>query len=193
MNGEDKILNRIKSDCDENIRAIEQEAQAECDKILNEAKLRIEQNEKENSAKVLAGIAQINAGAKSKVELEIRNAILKKRREDIDNTVDMVYNKLLNLDGKDYFEALYKLASSLKGSKGVVYLNNQDLKRVPVDFTAQLKKAGLDAELSKDTADIDGGFILKDGDIEENMSFSAVISAKRDDLEDLINRELFAD
>lgn len=193
MNGEDKILNRIKSDCDENIRVIEQEAQAECDKILNEAKLQIEQNEKENSAKVLAGIAQINAGAKSKVELEIRNAILKKRREEIDNTVDIVYNKLLKLDDKEYFEALYKLAASLKGSKGVVYLNKNDLNRVPSDFINKMKEAGLDVELGKEAVDIDGGFILKDGDIEENMSFSAVISAKRDDLEDLINRELFAD
>lgn len=193
MNGEDKILNRIKSDCDENIRVIEQEAQAECDKILNEAKLQIEQNEKENSAKVLAGIAQINAGAKSKVELEIRNAILKKRREEIDNTVDIVYNKFLKLDDKEYFEALYKLAASLKGSKGVVYLNKNDLNRIPSDFINKMKEAGLDVELGKEAVDIDGGFILKDGDIEENMSFSAVISAKRDDLEDLINRELFAD
>ena len=193
MNGEDKILNRIKSDCDENIRAIEQEAQAECDKILNEAKLQIEENDKENSAKILAGIAQINAGAKSKVELEIRNAILKKRREEIDNTVDIVYNKLLKLDDKEYFEALYKLAASLKGSKGVVYLNKNDLNRVPSDFINKMKEAGLDVELGKEAVDIDGGFILKDGDIEENMSFSAVISAKRDDLEDLINRELFAD
>ncbi len=193
MNGEDKILNRIKSDCDKNIRVIEQEAQAECDKILKEAKLQIEQNEKENSSKVLAGIAQINAGAKSKVELEIRNAILKSRREEIDNTVDTVYNKLLRQDDKDYFESLYKLAASLNGSKGIVYLNKKDLNRVPSGFINRMKESGLDVELGKEAVDIDGGFILKDGDIEENMSFSAVISAKRDDLEDLINRELFAE
>ena len=92
MNGEDKILNRIKSDCDDNIKAIEREAQAECDKILNNANLQIAENEKENSLKLLAKIAQINAGTKSKVELGIRNAILKKRREEIDITVDMVHN-----------------------------------------------------------------------------------------------------
>ena len=193
MNGEDKILNRIKSDCDKSIKEIEQEAQAECDKILSDAQLQIKENNKVHSAKVSSAVDQINAGAKSKVELEIRNSILKKRREEIDNTVDMVYNTLLNLDDKEYFEALYKLASSLKGLKGVVYLNNKDLKRAPADFTQKLKAVGLDAELSKDAVDIDGGFILKDGDIEENMSFSAVISAKRDDLEDLINRELFAE
>lgn len=193
MNGEDKILNRIKSDCDDNIKAIEQQAQAEYDKIIDNANLQIKENEQANSAKVLSKIAQINAGTKSKVELEIRNAILKKRREEIDITVDMVHNYLLNLNDIEYFNALYKLASSLKGMNGEIYLNAKDLKRVPSDFEEQIKKAGLDAVLSQKTADIDGGFILKNGDIEENMAFSAIISARRDEIEDLINRELFVD
>ena len=75
---------------------------------------------------------------------------------------------------------------------GVVYLNNKDLNRAPSDFVAQLKNVGLNASLSKDSIDIDGGFVLKNGDIEENMSFSAIISARRGEIEDLINRELFA-
>lgn len=193
MNGEEKILNRIKSDCDDNIQAIEQEAQAECDKILNNAKKQIEENSKVNSSKTLSKIAQINAGSKSKAELEIRNAILMKRRYEIDKTVDMVYNYLVNLEDKDYFDALYKLAAQLKGMEGVIYLNDKDLNRIPADFEQQINKTGLKAALSKDTLNIDGGFILKNGDIEENMSFSAIISSKRDEIEDLINRELFAD
>ncbi|MCR5652731.1 MAG: V-type ATP synthase subunit E [Ruminococcus sp.] len=191
MNGGEKILNRIKSDCDENIKTIELEAQAECDKIIKNANKQIEENNKENSSKVLSKIAQINAGTKSKVELGIRNAILKKRREEIDATVNAIYDTLLSFDDNAYFEALYKLAATLKGSEGVVYLNEKDIKRAPSDFEAQLKNAGLNAVLSKDTVDIDGGFILKNGDIEENMSFSAIISARRDEIEDLINRELF--
>ena len=38
---------------------------------------------------------------------------------------------------------------------------------------------------------IESGCILKKGDIEENMSFSAVISQKREEIEDLISKELF--
>ena len=191
MNGTEKLLNHIKSDCDENIKAIERKAQAECDRIINKAKLRIEENDRDNSAQILSKIAQINAGTKSKAELEIRNAILEKRREEINLTVDMVYNTLINLGDKEYFEALYKLAESLDGAEGIVYLNEKDLKRVPSDFETQLNKAGLSAPIGKEAVDIDGGFILKNGDIEENMSFSAIISARRGELEDLINRGLF--
>ncbi len=191
MNGREKILNRIKSDCDENIKAIELEAQAECDKIIKNAKLQIEENDKENSAKVLSKIAQINAGTKSRIELGIRNAILKKRREEINITLEMIHNTLLNLNDKEYFEALCKLAASMNGGEGVIYLNEKDLKRVPSDFEAMLKNVGINASLSNDTVDIDGGFILKNGNIEENMSFDAIIAARRDEIEDMINRELF--
>ena len=47
------------------------------------------------------------------------------------------------------------------------------------------------AELSKTPCDIESGFILKCGDIEENMDFSAILSEKRDAIEDFINQELF--
>lgn len=40
---------------------------------------------------------------------------------------------------------------------------------------------------------IDGGFLLQYGDVEINAAFSALAEEKREALEDLINRELFAD
>ena len=43
----------------------------------------------------------------------------------------------------------------------------------------------------ENACDIESGFILKCGDIEENMDFSAILSEKRDAIEDFINQELF--
>ncbi len=192
MSGKEKLLDRIKSDSDANIKAIEDKAQAEYDRIINSAKQQIELNNKENNEQTLKKIAQINAGTKSKVELEIRNAILKKRREEIDLTIDMIKDYLLNLGDNEYFEAIYKLASKLSGENGTVFLNEKDLKRVPSDFESRLKSSGLDANLSREAVDIDGGFILKSGNIEENMSYEAVFRSNRDMLEDLISQELFA-
>ncbi len=193
MSGKEKLLDRIKSDCDASIQTIEQETQTECDRIIQQAKAQIESLEKDNEQKINAKVAQIKAGTKSKVELEIRNTILKKRREEIDVTVNEIHNKLLSADDSEYFNNLYSLASKLKGMSGTVLLNEKDLKRLPSDFEQKLKSNGLDAAVSKEPVDIDGGFILKHGDIEENMSFSAIISDKRDEIEDLINRELFAE
>ena len=191
MNGEDKILNRIKSDCDNNIKAINAEAQTKCDAIMKDAEAEIEKRKAESDAKAAKKVALINSSAKTGAELEMRNAVLKKRREEINLTLDMLRGHLLNLSDKDYFDALYKLAAQLKGQSGTVYLNKKDLARMPADFKDRLKDSGLEAEVSDSAVEIGGGFILKRGDIEENMDFDAIISSRRDELEDLINRELF--
>ena len=65
------------------------------------------------------------------------------------------------------------------------------MQRLPADFESKIREAGLDASVSGTAADICGGFVLKSGDIEENMDFRALINARRDEIEDLINRELF--
>ncbi len=191
MNGGEKIINRIKSDCDENVKAIELEAQAEYDKIIDEAKNQIEKDKKLNNEQAEKKLKQIKAAAKSKAELEIRNALLKKRREEIDNTLKMIHERMLNMEHSEYFNAIYSLAKQLKGSEGEIFLNQKDLNRLPLDFESKLKESGINVTVSDKPVDIDGGFILKNGDIEENMAFSAIIASRRDELEDLINRELF--
>ena len=193
MNNGDKILNRIKSDCDESIRKIETEAQESCEKILNEAKIQADKISAEIQENAKDKIAQIHASSKSRAELEIRNLLLQKRRSEIDKTVDKVLDYLINLDSKKYFDVIYALASKLKGKQGEILLNGKDIKRLPDDFEQKLKNSGINATVSKTPVDICVGFILRCGDIEENMEFTAIIAANRDRIDDLINRELFAE
>lgn len=193
MNNGDKILNRIKSDCDESIRNIEKEAQDSCDKILNEAKIQADKITVEILEKSKDKTAQIHASSKSRAELEVRNLLLQKRRSEIDKTVDEVLEYLINLESKKYFDMIYALASKLNGKQGEILLNCKDISRLPDDFEQQLKNAGVNATVSKTPVDICGGFILRCGDIEENMEFTAIIAANRDRIDDLINRELFAE
>ncbi len=121
-----------------------------------------------------------------------RNALLKQRRKEIDTTVEELEAYLLGLGDNEYFEAIYRLAAKLRGKSGELFLSKKDLKRLPENFTKRMAAAGVDASVSQTPADITGGFILKCGDVEENMEFAAIISAGRDEIEDLINRELFA-
>ena len=192
MNGSDRILSRIKSDCDESVMAIEARAREERGKIIAEAQHQADKNAAEIAEKARQKRARLEASAQSRAQLEKRNALLKRRRNEIDKTVAGLEEYLLGLDDCEYFEALYRLASQLRGKSGVVLLNQKDLGRRPDNFEKRLAAAGLDATVGAEPVDISGGFILKSGDIEENMEFSAIISAKRDEIEDLINRELFA-
>ena len=192
MNGSDVILGRIKSDCDQRVNAIEREAEQKRESVLAEAEKQAQKLERDIAGKTSRELKRLEDSAKSRSELERRNALLKRRRTEIDKTVTGLLSFLNGQDDKSYFEYIYKLCAKLNGKSGEIMLNSRDLQRLPADFEQQVKERGLDATVSQTPADISGGFVLKSGDIEENMDFAAIISARRDELEDLINRELFA-
>ena len=191
MNGGEKILNRIKADSDVTIKQIENDANNTCSKILADAKIEAEKSADAIIEKAKAKALQINASSKSRAELEMRNALLKKRRQEIDFTLDKILEYMLSLDNGSYFELIYKLCSKLEATDGEILFNNKDLKRLPSDFSKKVAQLGLNVRIGGLPVNICGGFILKHGDIEENMDFSALLSEKRDEIEDLINRELF--
>ena len=192
MNGSDRILSRIKSDCDASVRAIEEQARKDCDRITADAQHEADKQAAAIAAQAAQKHAQTDASAKSRAQLQKRNDLLKRRREEIDKTVEGLQQYFLDLNDCEYFEAVYRLASQLKGKSGEIFLNARDLERKPQNFEKRLSAAGLNATVSQTPAVISGGFILKCGDVEENMEFAAIINAKRDEIEDLINRELFA-
>ena len=191
MSSGDKILNRISLDCDERISKIGAETDEKCAQIMAQAKLDADKISAEIADRAQSNVKQMQAASKSRCDLETRNAFLKRRREEIDKTYSEILNKMKNLPDEDYFELIYTFAKKLNGMSGVVLLNEKDMNRLPKDFLTRLEKCGVKAELSKMPCDIESGFILKCGDIEENMDFSAILSEKRDAIEDFINQELF--
>ena len=191
MSSGDKILNRISLDCDERISKIGAETDEKCAQIMAQAKLDADKISAEIADRAQSKVKQMQAASKSRCDLETRNAFLKRRREEIDKTYSEILNKMKNLPDEDYFELIYTFAKKLNGMSGVVLLNEKDMNRLPKDFLTRLEKCGVKAELSKMPCDIESGFILKCGDIEENMDFSAILSEKRDAIEDFINQELF--
>lgn len=71
-----------------------------------------------------------------------------------------------------------------------------DLDRMPQGFEAVIEKAavskGGSLTLVKEPKNIDGGFILVYGGIEENCSFRALLAARRDELSDKVHAMLFS-
>ena len=192
MNGGETIINRIKADCDEIVASIRLDAEKANAAVLAEAEKQAQLRRKEIADSTQQKIAQIQAASKSRAELAARTALLKQRRAEIDKTADALLDYLTGLGDNDYFNAIYRLAAQLRGKSGELLLNQKDLQRLPSDFENRGREAGLDARVSQTPADILGGFILKSGDIEENMDFAALLNARRDEIEDLINRDLFA-
>lgn len=195
MSSGEKILSVIRTDSEQNIAQMQAENKAKCEAILNRARQQAEKIRSRAEQKKTEQTTRLKKSCQSRRELEKRNMILRAKRAAINDAIADILDYMEHLDDKEYFELIYRLAATLAVKEGEVLLNAKDLGRVPADFIQQLrKKSGIRATLCTVPYDgIDSGFVLRNGDIEENMSFSALLAERREAVEDIVNRELFKD
>ena len=171
----DKINSDAEKQAADIIAAAREEAESEAEKIKADA---------EKKAELI-----INSG-KSSAELLKRDTALNCRRELIEKALITVADTVNAYGDKDYFDFLLTLIKKEKlNGKGEVYLSVKDKARDIAAFKSEL--SALDLTLSDTFADINGGFILKYGDIQINGELSALIHEKRDVLTDELNKALF--
>lgn len=194
MSSGEKILSSIRQESKERIDAITADADKTYNEIIEKAKKEAEEIRHSGEYRVRHQAEILLKSYQSRKELEKRNAVLKAKRAEIEKALNHILEYMLGLGDKEYFELVLGLAKRLGKKGGILYFNSRDLKRLPKDFSVRLSGCGIDAKISQTPDDsIDGGFILKNGDIEENMTFSSIIADRREELEDIISRELFKD
>ena len=177
------------------------EAKTEAEKITAEAKKQAAEITAAAKAEAETDAEKIRADAEKKAELIInsgkssagllkRDTALNCRRELIEKALNFVADTVNAYGDKDYFDFLLTLIKKEKlNGKGEVYLSVKDKARDIAAFKSEL--SALDLTLSDTFADINGGFILKYGDIQINGELSALIHEKRDVLTDELNKALF--
>ena len=171
----DKINSDAEKQAAEITAAAREEAESEAEKIKAEA---------EKKAELI-----INSG-KSSAELLKRDTALNCRRGLIEKALITVADTVNAYSDKDYFDFLLTLIKKEKlNGKGEVYLSVKDKARDTASFKSELEALGF--TLSDNFADINGGFILKYGDIQIIGELSALIHEKRDVLTDELNKALF--
>ena len=171
----EKITAEAEKQAAEITAAAKAEAEAEAEKIRADA---------EKKAELI-----INSG-KSSAELLRRDTALNCRRGLIEKALITVADTVNAYSDKDYFDFLLTLIKKEKlNGKGEVYLSVKDKARDTASFKSELEALGF--TLSDNFADINGGFILKYGDIQINGELSALIHEKRDVLTDELNKALF--
>ena len=177
------------------------EAKTEAEKITAEAEKQAAEITAAAKAEAETDAGKMRADAEKKAELIInsgkssagllkRDTALNCRRELIEKALNFVADTVNAYGDKDYFDFLLTLIKKEKlNGKGEVYLSVKDKARDIAAFKSEL--SALDLTLSDTFADINGGFILKYGDIQINGELSALIHEKRDVLTDELNKALF--
>ncbi|TYQ14991.1 UNVERIFIED_CONTAM: V/A-type H+-transporting ATPase subunit E [Acetivibrio alkalicellulosi] len=198
MSGVNKIKERILEEAqlhaEENIKR----AQKEASDIINNAKKDAEAKKNEILEKAKIEAVEVKKRLKAVAELEARKQRLQAKQEIVEEAFDLTIKKLNNMPDEQYNSIIFELiVNSIKNGSEEIILNERDKKRLPSDFVQEvnnkLSTRGIKVKvnLSDETRNINGGFILKLDDIEVNNSFDSIIRMKRDEIESEVIRSLF--
>lgn len=190
MTSSEKILAGIAGEAKTEAEKITAEAEKQAAEITAAAKAEAETDAEKIRAEAEKKAELIINSGKSSAGLLKRDTALNCRRELIEKALNFVADTVNAYGDKDYFDFLLTLIKKEKlNGKGEVYLSVKDKARDIAAFKSEL--SALDLTLSDTFADINGGFILKYGDIQINGELSALIHEKRDVLTDELNKALF--
>lgn len=197
MTGLEKMISQIVDEANAAAKSRVAEAKEEAAKTVSEAKAEAEKLSETISRQSEAEAATYLERVKSSSDLQRRTAILQAKQEVIASVLEKAYASLSELDDEAYFSMIRKMLKKYALSEsGEIYFSASDLKRLPAGFDKEISaiaaEKGGKLTLKKDGKDIENGFILVYGGIEENCTFRALFNTQRDDLQDKVHQELFA-
>jgi V/A-type H+-transporting ATPase subunit E len=189
MNGIDKIVERILDKAELDRRSILSKAEAEAKEILGGLKEMAEAEAdniielgKEQARKIL----ERSEGASV---LESRNMLLAAKQELIDKAFLRAKGLLLQLPDEEYTSLLAKLAApSLTAGNEEITLGQADLMhhesavRRKINEIAAQKGLEPGVTISPAAGDFEGGLIIRQGNVETNCTFDAILRMLRDDM-----------
>ncbi len=197
MTGLDKILKQIQTESDSKVNEIISAANQKADEIVSAAKESAENTAAQILQKADKDVAAVLSRAESANAINMKNSILLKKQELIKSAVANAEKYLCELPADEYFEVILKMVKKYAPKKsGCVMFNKTDLARLPQNFEGEINNAlsadGAVLKISDTAVDIDGGFILNYGGVEENCSFEALFESAADELSDKAHTLLFS-
>lgn len=221
MTGLDKIIDRILTDAKEDARKILETAQNDCRLTAEKYAARAEEIRTEIEEQTEAEGAAIIAKAKSAAVMTRRNILLTARAELIDRTFEAAKADIRDTDYGKYRALLSALLTSAlieeaKNTDASLSLGDEvtEFERYEVLFNAEDREKYGEAviedarravtrhigaaraarlTLSNEIADIDGGLLLRYGNITANCSLSMLMAQMRAEMEQKVVGILFID
>lgn len=197
MTGLDKMINQILEEAKNSANGILEEAREKTEVIMKEAREEAQILGEEISEQSKADIANYKERMLSSADLTRRTSILKAKQEIISDIIEKAYQTFGTKSGDEYFSVVKDmLRKFVLPQDGVIYFSQKDLDRMSAEFCGEVvqiaQEAGGSLKISETAREIDGGFVLSYGGIEENCSIKALFDAKKDELQDSVQKLLFS-
>ena len=183
MNDGTIITDKILSCAKEEALTIISEANAKALEIKEKADKTISDIYDKAKAEAADEAEKIRSKELSSANMAAGKDLLSKKQQLIDEVIDEAYKKLITMEESEYTEIVLNMLKS--APKGVIILSAKD-KAV---LGGKIKESGY--EVSEETRDIDSGFVIKNGDIEHNFSFTSILTVDKEEIRSMVAEMLF--
>lgn len=197
MSGLEKIKNQIMEEAQEEAKKKEEEARIRAKEIIEKAKIEADQIEEEMRTQGEEAEKKYHEQTLSALDVQRRTKILRAKQDMISSVIEKAYETLDTMEEQTYFKITLRLIEkyAMEGS-GKVILGKKDLARLPEGFReriAEIAKAkGGELEISDEDRNIEYGFILQYGGVEENCTLRTLFETKKEEQSYEIHRLLFS-
>ena len=198
MPGAEKLTGKILEEAHLQANTNIERSKKEADNIIQSAQEDAEKKKRD----ILEKAARVAEDKRKRTiaiaELEGRKKKLQARQEVLEEVFEKTMAALNTMPAEQYEEILADMiiSSVRTGAEEIVFsekdrgrLGEAFLQKINGQLTAEGRTGSL--TLSKVSANFNGGFILKSGNVEVNQSFEAVLKMKRDEMEALAIKVLF--
>ena len=197
MTGLEKMKSQILDGANRSAGEILEQAKKEADAVMAEARKNAEAECQRISEKSEADAESLKGRAESSCDLQKRKAVLKAKQEVISEILKRAYKKMLASDTETYFDIIRKMLNKyVLPEEGEICFSSDDKKRMPDGFEKEIAAIaaakGGKLIVSKEERNIQGGFVLIYGGIEENCTFKAMFDSRRGELSDKVHALLFS-
>ena len=192
MNGIDTIIQRLNTDAKAETDALLEKARQEAAAVAARYQAQADKEAADLAARN-ERLAEREERLISAAQMEARKTVLAAKQAVMEETYAKALEKLRNLSETRYVEVLTELLlQAAPHGAGEVLFSAQDRETVgQAAVDAANGKSGGKLTLSGETAPIQGGFILKDGNVEVNCAFDTLVRLQKAETAGQVAQRLF--
>lgn len=192
----EEIIRKIELETEEKTKQILTSAKEEEKNILEKARAEADKI-KEQTLKIRKGEIQENKRREiTLADLEARKTVLAEKQKIVSEVYAQVLKRLENLEPREFRELMKKLILTIASGGEELIIAQKDKHKISPESIKEInqilaKQKKEPIRLSEEVHNVPGGFILRKGNSEINISFPALVKSLREKTELEVIKLLF--
>jgi len=193
------IVKKIISDAEKKAEEIINSHKKEADNIIAEKKKELKKKEAAEKERIDKEMESLKARTVQIAELELRKKILEEKQKLIQQVFEKVEEKIYKMPKEKYVDFIKnKIVQYIETGNEEIIVGNKDkdiittalIDSLNKELKSKLQENG-NLKISNEKADIEKGFILKQGKIRVNCSLDSILKEAREKCEEEVVKILY--